>query len=100
MIYEEPRFLAGGDKAIFVEFGDTIDPELVHRVHHLLLAIQKARVPGVIEAVPTYRSLLVYYEPLQISPRKLRKTLYELAQQLEKSEFSKPKIIEIPSIWG
>lgn len=100
MIYEEPRFLAGGDKAIFVEFGDTIDPELNRRVRHLMLAIEKARVPGVIETVPTYRSLLVYYEPLQVSPGKLRKTLYLLAQQSEQSEFPKPKILEIPTVYG
>jgi len=100
VIYEEPRFLTGGDKAIFVEFGDAIDPELNHRVRDLMLAIQKAKIPGVIETVPTYRSLLVYYEPLQVSPRKLRETLYVLAHQLEKPEFSKPKIIEIPTVYG
>lgn len=100
MIYEEPRFLAGGDKTIFVEFGNAIDPELNRRVRDLMLAIQQARVPGVIETVPTYRSLLVYYEPLQISPTKLKRTLYELAQQSGKSEFSKPKVIEIPAVYG
>lgn len=100
MIYKEPRFLAGGDKAIFVEFGDSIDLELNRRVQHFMLAIQKARIPGVTEAVPAYRSLLVFYEPLQIDPKKLRETLYVLAQQLEESEFPKPKMIEIPTVYG
>lgn len=100
MIYEEPRFLAGGDKSVFVEFGDTIDPELVRQVQYLMLSIEKAGVPGIIETVPTYRSLLVYYEPLQINPTKLKKTLRLLAQQPEKSEFSKPKITEIPTVYG
>jgi len=100
MNYKEPRFLTGGDKALFVEFGDAVDPELNHRVRHLMLAIQKERIPGVTETVPTYRPLLVYFEPLQISSKKLREILGSLAQQPEESELPKPKIIEIPTVYG
>lgn len=100
MIYEEPRFLPGGDKAIFVEFGDVVDPEVNRRVRHLMLAIQKTRIPGVIEMVPTYRSLLVYFEPLQIRAQKLRETLYSLARQLVENELPKPKLVEIPTVYG
>lgn len=100
MIYEEPRFLAGGDKAIFVEFGDVVDPEVNRRVRHLMLATQKTRIPGVIEMVPTYRSLLVYFEPLQIRAQKLQETLYSLARQLVESELPKPKLVEIPTVYG
>ena len=100
MIYKEPRFLTGGDRAIFVEFGDAIDPELYRRVRHLVLAIQKVGIQGVIEVVPTYRSVLVYYEPLQMEPEKLRETLSVLAGQSEESELSRPKIVEIPTVYG
>ena len=100
MIYEEPRFLPGGDKAIFVEFGDVIDPQVNRRVRHLMLATQKTGIPGVIEMVPTYRSLLVYFEPLQIRAQKLQETLCSLARQLMESELPKPKLVEIPTVYG
>lgn len=100
MIYAEPRFLPGGDKAIFVEFGDAISPELNRRVRNLMLTIQKENIPGVIETVPTYRSLLVYFEPLQIGAKRLRGTLSQLAQQTLESELPKPKLIEIPTVYG
>lgn len=100
MIYDEPRFLPGGDRAIFVEFGDAIEPQLNHRVRHLMLAVQRAEIPGIIETVPTYRSLLVYFEPLTISPKKLRGTLYSLVQERKESELPKPRIIEIPAVYG
>ncbi len=61
MIYEEPRFLSGGDRAIYIEFGDSIDPDVNQRVRNLKLAIERAGIPGVVESVPTYRSLLVYF---------------------------------------
>lgn len=100
MIYEEPRFLPGGDKAIFVEFGDAIDPELNHRVRNLMLTVQDKKIPGVIETVPTYRSLLVYFEPTQISAQKLRETLYSLTQPLSECGLPKPKLIEVPTVYG
>jgi len=100
MIYEEPRFLTGGDRAIFVEFGDAIDPEINRRVRHLMLAVQRERVPGIVETVPTYRSLLVYFEPLKISQGKLRENLYLLAQQMGESGLPKPRSIEIPTVYG
>jgi len=100
MIYEEPRFLSGGDKAIFVEFGDAIAPELNRRVRNLMLTVQDKKISGVIETVPTYRSLLVYFDPRQISAKKLRETLYSLTQPLAESGLPKPKLIKIPTAYG
>jgi len=48
MIYERPRFLPGGDEALFIEFGNVITSELNRRVRHMLLAIEKAGIPWVV----------------------------------------------------
>jgi len=98
MIYEKPRFLPGGDRAFFIEFGDTIDPELNRRVRRLMLTIQEAKLPELVEMVPTYRSLLVYYDPRRISPEKLRARLEILAKKIEAGEFPEPKVTEIPTL--
>jgi inhibitor of KinA len=100
MIYEEPRFLSGGDRAIFVEFGDSIDPDVNQRVRNLKLAIERAGIPGVVESVPTYRSLLVYFEPLQVSAPKLRETVYHMLQSAIENELPKCRLIEIPTSYG
>jgi KipI family sensor histidine kinase inhibitor len=100
MIYDQPRFLPGGDEALFVEFGDEISPELNRRVRNLKLAIEKQRIPGIIETVPAYRSLLIYFEPLQVHPKELREILFRLSQQHLESELSKPRLIEIPTVYG
>ncbi len=62
-----PRFLPVGDAALTVEFGDTISPELNAQVVALELALAAAELDGIIEAAPTYRSLLICYDPLEIS---------------------------------
>jgi inhibitor of KinA len=100
MIYEKPRFLPGGDRAVFVEFGDTIDPELNHLVRRLMLTIQKAKLPELVEIVPTYRSLLVHYDPRLIRPEKMRAKLEILAEKTDAGEFPAPKVTEIPTAYG
>jgi KipI family sensor histidine kinase inhibitor len=100
MIYEEPRFLPGGDKAIIVEFGDAVSPDVNRQVRNLMLAAQKTRISGVIEMVPTYRSLLVYFDPTEIRTQKLQKILCLLARQLEDIQLPTPKLVEIPTVYG
>ena len=64
MRHETPSFLDAGEAALSVEFGDGVDPSINARVLALDAALQKAALHGVIETVPTYRALMVHYEPL------------------------------------
>jgi inhibitor of KinA len=63
----QPRFLDAGEAALVVEFGDRIDPVLNDRVLALDDALARQPVAGVLECVPTFRSLMIHYEPLVIS---------------------------------
>jgi inhibitor of KinA len=58
------RFLAAGDTALVVEFGTVIDPALIAAVQALDHALAAATPPGVVETVPSFRSLMVHYDPL------------------------------------
>jgi inhibitor of KinA len=60
------RVLAAGDTALVVEFGDRIDRTLSTAVLALAQALEAERIEGVVETVPTFRSLMVHYEPLTI----------------------------------
>jgi inhibitor of KinA len=59
------KFLPCGDSAIVVEFGTQIDRGVSEQVLRLSARIRAARLAGVIETVPTFRSLMVHYDPLQ-----------------------------------
>jgi KipI family sensor histidine kinase inhibitor len=63
----EYRVLPAGDTALVVEFGDRIDRELNAAVLALARGLDAARIPGIVETVPTFRSLMVHYEPLVLS---------------------------------
>jgi inhibitor of KinA len=62
-----PRYLASGDTALVVEFGDRIDRAVNSRVLALAAALEQAGIAGISEAVPTFRSLMVHYDPFVIS---------------------------------
>jgi KipI family sensor histidine kinase inhibitor len=58
-----------------VEFGDIVDPDVNARVMAFDRATAVSDVPGVIETVPSFRSLLVIYEPEIISYESLVEAL-------------------------
>jgi 5-oxoprolinase (ATP-hydrolysing) subunit B len=76
-----PRLLPSGDSAITVEFSRNIDDAANQRVLALDRAVAREAISGVTETVPTYRSLLVHYDPGQIGFEALREKLVALAEQ-------------------
>jgi KipI family sensor histidine kinase inhibitor len=74
-----PRILPSGDAAITVEFSRTIDEQANRRVLALDRALAQHPIEGVTESVPTYRSLLVHYDPVQIGFDALSEQLIALA---------------------
>ena len=75
---EAIRYRPCGDCALTVEFGDAIDRDLSARVMALHLALRECGLPGLIETVPTFRSLLVHYDPATVSHAALQDGLAEL----------------------
>ena len=69
------RFLSAGDRALVVEFGDRIDRALSNEVLRLDASVRSSRLPGLVETVPTFRSLTVYYDPLLTSRSELRRAI-------------------------
>jgi KipI family sensor histidine kinase inhibitor len=76
-----PRLLPSGDSAITVEFSRNIDDAANQRVLALDRAVARDAIGGITETVPTYRSLLVHYDPLQIGFDALSEKLAALAEQ-------------------
>ena len=99
-MYDTPKFSLAGDQAIVMAFGDGISPEINRQVHNMVQAIQNAKVPGVSELVPTYRSLLIYYDPMKTSVAKLQDTLEKLSSDIENLQLRRPNVVQIPVLYG
>jgi KipI family sensor histidine kinase inhibitor len=98
--YEQPLFLPAGDVAIVVEFGDEIDPAINRRVQDLASAIDATPVAGVFDLMPTYRSLLVYYDPSKTTYGGLTDDLRRLADRRSSAAVSSRRTVHIPTMYG
>jgi inhibitor of KinA len=93
------RFLSVGDRALTVEFGDRVDRGLSCEVLRLDRAMRAARPAGVVETVPTFRSLTVHYDPLATSRAALERAIAGL---LDRNEGADPgaRAWRIPVCYG
>lgn len=77
----KPRVLACGDSALAVEFGTAMDADSNRRVFALDRTLKNTPIEGIVETVPTYRSLLVHYDPLTLGFSELSDRLLALLDQ-------------------
>lgn len=90
-----------GDRALLVEFGNTISLDVNRKVHALDRVISQIKLSGLEECVPTYRSLLVYYNPLEISYEQLVFKCKDLEAKLEEQAVSARRhLVEVPVVYG
>ena len=93
-----PRILPCGDTALAVEFGNEIDPAINARVLALSTRVNQG-VSGVMETVPTYRSLLVHYDPIVTDFDALGATLTALSADLSDTP-PEGQLWRIPVVYG
>jgi inhibitor of KinA len=75
--------LAAGDTALVVDFGNTVDLNVSAKVLALAERLNNLKIDGVIETVPTIRSLSIYYEPLTVSARRLERQVADILEHLD-----------------
>ncbi|MBV8133381.1 MAG: 5-oxoprolinase subunit PxpB [Alphaproteobacteria bacterium] len=68
-------FLSAGDRALVVEFGDRIERALNDKVLRLDASLRSSGLPGVVETVPTFRSLMVHYDPVATTRASLERAI-------------------------
>ena len=96
----EVRYLVGGDSAVCVEFGNEISPEINKKIRAFKIAVENSDIPGIVETVPTYRSLLVHYHPEVIGFKALTEKFDKLMGSLSSIPIPPPTVIEIPVLYG
>lgn len=86
MIYEEPKFLPGGDRYILIEFGNEMNLELNFKAQGLATAIEEQKTKGVVETAPCFASMLIHYEPEEIGFADLKTEMTRLIDSLGPSD--------------
>ncbi len=95
---DAPRLLDAGETALVVEFGSVIGDELSERVVALDRAMSVEPPGGVLECVPTYRSLMIHYDPLVLSRDALADVVRERLSRAQSVD-RKPVTWRIPACY-
>lgn len=93
-----PRVVPVGDRGLLVEFPPELSPEtnaLVRGTDAVL-----ARLPGVIETVPAFRSVLLVYDPLAVTFDELVERAHAAARAARPPAEDIGPLIEVPVIYG
>ncbi|KUO70412.1 MAG: allophanate hydrolase [Clostridia bacterium BRH_c25] len=99
-MYEKGRYLLSGDKGLVIEYGNEISEAVNKKVRNMYMAIRKSQIAGIHEMIPTYRSILIQYNPVELEIDKLMEALTEIEKTMDSIDLPKPRIIELPTIYG
>ncbi|HCI86990.1 MAG TPA: allophanate hydrolase [Dehalococcoidia bacterium] len=97
-----PRVVPAGDSAILIELGSEIDPTVNDQVYSLASDIENTNINGVTDLVPTYRSLLVNYDPMAIGFNEMHDVMNQIVENHSNRESTdfEPVVIELPVVYG
>lgn len=95
------KFLKAGDSALIIELGNEISPIINYNLKKITDYLDSLNHKGIKDLLPTYRSIIVYYDPFIISFEEL-KEIVEKNCQINNSDVIKIKkeIVEIPVLYG
>jgi inhibitor of KinA len=91
-----------GDSCVAMPLGSTIDPDVNARCIALGEALERLALPGIRDAVPTYNTITIHFDPLTIDLPALEAALESCAQEERSTAVShaEPRTIDIPVTYG
>jgi len=98
----EIKMLVAGEHGLVIEFRAVISPEINVLVQQLSRLLQSKTIKGIIEVVPTYRSVTVYFDPLVITRHDLSQFITERLSEIRQQDVEclALKIIHVPVCYG
>ncbi len=91
-----PRILPTGDRALTVEFGNEIDEHINARLMGLIRYLSDERIKGIEEFVPSFRAVLIHYNPAILSYAVMEKILKKALEiPFQESRHNK-RIVKVP----
>ena len=68
------RFLACGDTALTLEISSEINEETNRKLRYVSKVLSEENIKGVLDSVPTFCSITVFFDPFMISKKSLKQS--------------------------
>lgn len=89
-----------GDRGLRIQLGDSISKETNERIRSLSALLEKETNSGIIEWIPTYTAITIYYDPVQTTYEELRERMIFLYEGLSNRAIPPAEVITIPVCYG
>ncbi len=89
-----------GDAALTVELGEGVDPAVNRRVQALARQLSREMLAGVVGLTPTYRSVLVRYDPLGLDYGAVVAWIHETATRVDWEQMVAARLVRVPVQYG
>ncbi|MFN2439087.1 MAG: carboxyltransferase domain-containing protein, partial [Chitinophagaceae bacterium] len=74
-----------GDSAILIDFGNELNESINKKLLNIFQKIKDQNLPGVLDVVPAYSSLAIYYDVMKIFERAGKRSMFEaITDQVKK----------------
>lgn len=89
-----------GDRGVRVQLGTEISQETNDKIRSFTRLLEKEKITGVIEWIPTYTALSIYYDPAKVTFNELQEKLTKAYQHLAEVEIPPAEVMTIPVCYG
>jgi inhibitor of KinA len=99
---DDVKLLVAGEHGLVVEFGSVISPKINVFVQQFTRLITASTILGILEVVPTYRSVTVYFDPLAITRQNLSQSVKKILSDIKPQElkYLSSPIVHVPVCYG
>ena len=89
-----------GDRAILIRFGTEINEDTFQSVRSAMACLDSFQHPHLVECVPTYTGVAIYYDALKTSLAEFVALMEVTLQQMPPTHEAEPRIIDLPVCYG
>lgn len=95
-----PKIRIVGDDSILIEYEEEVSYEVNEKVRQLAYIIEDHAHVGIIEVVPAYRSLMVFFDPFRIGSENVLEFIKNLSIDCHGIKLPTSRLFKIPTVYG
>jgi len=96
----EIKVKISSDRSVSVEFANEISVRINREIRAFMMLLGDAEILGIVEVVPTYRAVLIHYEPDVLPYDELIRHIYEIIEKTKDIDIPRSEVVEVPVCYG
>ncbi|MFS0750634.1 5-oxoprolinase subunit PxpB [Oceanobacillus sp. 1P07AA] len=89
-----------GDRGVRIQFGESIQKVVNDQIRDFCTVLEKSRIEGVLEWIPTYTAVTIWYDPFEIVYDSLEEKIFNVKEKMHNGEISPARVVHIPVYYG